>query len=52
MVTREHAKGSAAVRGPAATLLAVLWGRRPLTDADVVGDAAVAERLLARTKLG
>jgi uncharacterized protein (TIGR03083 family) len=50
VVTREHAKGSAAVRGPADALLAVLWGRRPLTDVEVLGDAAVAERLLARTK--
>jgi uncharacterized protein (TIGR03083 family) len=50
-VTREHAKGDAAIRGPAADLLLALWRRLPLGDLDVVGDRAVAERLIARTKL-
>lgn len=51
VVTREHAKGSAAVRGPADDLLAVLWRRRALESVDVIGDRAVAERLVARTNL-
>jgi uncharacterized protein (TIGR03083 family) len=53
-VTREHAKGDAAVRGPAADLLLVLWRRLALDDADdvdVIGDRAVAERLIARPNL-
>jgi hypothetical protein len=48
-VTREHAKGDAALRGPAADLLLALWHRLPLDDLDVVGDRAVAERFVART---
>ena len=51
-VTREHAKGDAALRGPAADLLLVLWRRLPLDTVDVVGDRATAERFLARTNLG
>ncbi len=47
--TREHAKGDAALRGPALGLLLRLWGRPfPPADAlEVVGDAAVAEAWLA-----
>ena len=37
----------AAMRGPAATLLLALWGRVPLSDVDVIGDASAAERLVA-----
>ncbi len=33
-----HAKGDAAVRGPAADLLLWLWGRRPLDGFEVFGD--------------
>ena len=51
-VTREHAKGDAAMRGPAHDLLLVLWRRQPLDTVDVIGDRAVAERLVARTDLG
>ncbi len=40
-----HAKGDAAVRGPAAELLLWLWGRRPLAALDVIGDHDAAERL-------
>ncbi len=47
VVTREHAKGDAAVRGPAHDLLMVLWRRRPLDTVEVFGDRAVAERLIA-----
>jgi uncharacterized protein (TIGR03083 family) len=51
IVTREHAKGSCALRGPAADLLLALWRRQPLSTVDVVGDAAVAARFIARTNL-
>ncbi len=50
-VSREHAKGDVAIRGPAADLLLMLWRRIPLDAADVVGDATVATRFLARTNL-
>jgi uncharacterized protein (TIGR03083 family) len=50
-VTREHAKGDAAMRGPAADLLLVLWRRLPLDAVEVIGDRATAERLVARTNL-
>jgi uncharacterized protein (TIGR03083 family) len=52
VVTREHAKGDAAVRGPAHDLLMVLWRRQSLDTVEVIGDRAVAERLIARTRLG
>ncbi len=51
VVTREHAKGDAAVRGPANDLLMVLWRRDPLDTVEVIGDRSVAERLVARTNL-
>ena len=37
-----HAKGDAAVRGPAGDLLLWLWGRVPLDDLQVFGDPAAA----------
>lgn len=40
-----HAKGDAAVRGPAADLLLWLWGRAPLDGLDVFGDRTAAEAL-------
>jgi uncharacterized protein (TIGR03083 family) len=45
-LTREHAKGDVAFRGPAEGLLLFLWGRLSAEDAGVetVGDAAVAAR--------
>jgi len=49
--TREHAKGSCALRGPASDLLLVLWRRRPLATVEVIGDAGVAERFVAWTNL-
>ena len=52
VVTREHAKGDAAVRGPAHDLLMVLWRRQSLDTVEVIGDRAVAERLIARTRFG
>lgn len=51
VVTREHAKGDAALRGSAQDLLLALWRRLTLDRLDVVGDRAVAERLVARTDL-
>lgn len=51
-VTREHAKGDAAVRGPASDLLLALWRRRPLEGLEVLGDVAVAQQLLDRARLG
>ena len=50
-VTREHAKGDAALRGAASDLLLALWRRRPLTSVDVVGDAGVAARFVAHPAL-
>lgn len=45
-VESTHAKGDVALRGPAQDLLLALWRRRPLESLDVVGDEAVARRLL------
>jgi uncharacterized protein (TIGR03083 family) len=50
-VTREHAKGDCAVRGPASDLLLALWRRTPLSTVDVVGDEAVAQRFVAVSPL-
>ena len=52
-LTREHAKGDAAIRSAAADVLLALWGRRGVAaalggaDLDVVGDTSVAEAWLA-----
>jgi uncharacterized protein (TIGR03083 family) len=51
VVTREHAKGSCALRGAASDLLLVLWRRRPLASVEVIGDAGVARRLVDWTNL-
>lgn len=45
VVEAVHAKGDAAVRGPAAELLLWLWGRRPLDGLEVIGDRTAAEAL-------
>ena len=50
-VTREHAKGDCAIRGAAGDILLALWRRTPLSTVDVVGDAAVAARFVARPGL-
>jgi uncharacterized protein (TIGR03083 family) len=42
-ITREHAKGDVALRGPASDLLLVVLGRAPVTTVDVFGDAAAVE---------
>jgi len=44
-----HAKGDAAVRGPAGELLLWLWGRRPLEGLEVFGDDDAARALRAVT---
>jgi hypothetical protein len=44
-----HAKGDAAVRGPAADLLLWLWGRRPLDHLELFGDPTAAEALRSAT---
>ena len=50
-VTREHAKGSVALRGRASDLYLVLWRRLPVDLVEVIGDASVAERFLLRADL-
>ena len=50
-VTREHAKGDAAIRGTASDILLALWRRRSLSTVDVIGDADVAARFVARPSL-
>ncbi|MDO8390721.1 MAG: maleylpyruvate isomerase family mycothiol-dependent enzyme [Actinomycetota bacterium] len=50
-LSREHAKGDAAMRGAASDLLLVLWRRRPIDTIDVVGDRGVAERFVAHSPL-
>jgi uncharacterized protein (TIGR03083 family) len=54
VVSREHAKGDAAVRATASDLLLALWRRAHLDDDsrfEVFGDRSVAQRLLARASL-
>ena len=53
VVTREHAKGDLALRGPAADLLLVLWGRRALadTEAQVFGAVDLLDRIRAVSPL-
>lgn len=50
-VTREHAKGDCAIRGAASDILLALWRRTPLSVCDVVGDADVAARFVAGSRL-
>lgn len=50
-VTREHAKGDAAIRGAASDILLALWRRRGIETVDVVGDASVAARFVAHSSL-
>lgn len=49
VVETGHAKGDAAVRGPAGELLLWLWGRRPLDGLEVFGDRTAADALRAVT---
>ena len=51
-VTREHAKGDVAVRGPASDVLLVLMGRKNMGAADVLGDAQLFERFRKHASFG
>lgn len=51
VVTREHSKGDCAIRGAASDILLALWRRQSLSACDVVGDADVAARFIAHSKL-
>jgi len=51
IATREHAKGSVALRGSAEDLLLVLWRRSPRDVVEVIGNEAVADRFLLRSDL-
>lgn len=51
VVTREHAKGDAALRGPASDLLLVLWNRKPLRAVETRGDAAMVQRYLEASQI-
>ena len=47
MLTREHAKGDAALRGDAEAILVDLWGRRGVCgEIDIAGDPAAAQQWL------
>ena len=50
-VTREHKKGSVALRGAASDLFLVLWRRLPVDVVEAIGDVSVAERFLLRADL-
>jgi uncharacterized protein (TIGR03083 family) len=50
-IAREHAKGDCAIRGAANDILLTLWRRVPISQVDIVGDQAVAERFIAHTSL-
>lgn len=43
LVTDEHGKGDAAIRGAASDLLLFLWGRTPAAPLEVFGDQAVVD---------
>lgn len=51
VVTREHAKGTAAIRGDASDVLLALWRRRGTETLEIIGSAEVADRFLQRTSL-
>jgi uncharacterized protein (TIGR03083 family) len=51
-LTREHAKGDVAVRGPASDLLLVLMGRKTMGATDVFGDAPLFERFRKHASFG
>lgn len=50
-VTREHAKGTVAIRGNASDILLALWRRRGVESLEIIGSSDVAERFLQRTAL-
>jgi uncharacterized protein (TIGR03083 family) len=47
VLSREHAKGDAALRGPASDLLLALYRRTGLDGLDIVGDRVLAEAFVA-----
>jgi uncharacterized protein (TIGR03083 family) len=47
VVTREHARGDAAVRGAVSDLLLYLWGRPVEDHIDVIGDPSAVEKFFA-----
>jgi uncharacterized protein (TIGR03083 family) len=51
-LTREHAKGDVAIRGPASDVLLVLMGRKTMGAADVLGDAPLFERFRKHASFG
>ncbi len=51
VVTREHAKGTCAIRGAASDVLLALWRRLPLSQVEIIGDAGVAQRFIEHTAL-
>jgi uncharacterized protein (TIGR03083 family) len=51
-VTREHAKGDVAVRGPASEVLLVFMGRMPMDTVDVLGDASLFDEFRKHASFG
>jgi uncharacterized protein (TIGR03083 family) len=51
IVTREHAKGDAAVRASASDLMLLVWGREPTSQVDALGDVDLVNRFVERTKV-
>jgi uncharacterized protein (TIGR03083 family) len=51
-LTREHAKGDVAVRGPASDVLLVLMGRKTMAAVDVFGEAPLFERFRKHASFG
>ena len=51
-LTREHAKGDVAVRGPASDVLLVLMGRKTMVAVDVFGEAPLFERFRKHASFG
>jgi uncharacterized protein (TIGR03083 family) len=52
VVQRAHARGDAAMRGPASDLLLILYRRIGTEGVETFGDPAVLQRFLARNNLG
>jgi len=50
-VTREHAKGDAAARGSASDLMLFVWGRVPVSQVEVFGEAGLLNRFAEATKV-
>lgn len=51
-LTREHAKGDVAVRGPASEVLLVLMGRKTMHTVEVFGEAPLFERFRKHASFG